>query len=129
MFYLRRVFQSQEGLSLIEILLAMAVVVVLITAFTTALVTGLQSEEEMDKKMQAAGLAETALERIKAFDGNISDFSCQDLDEVVRDTDFQCGFEPSEEPIPGYENLYPVEITIEDKEGNEVFQIVTRLKD
>jgi len=54
--------QDQRGLTLIEVIVAMVLILILVTAFTGALTTSLQREVEVDHSLKATDLAAGIIE-------------------------------------------------------------------
>ena len=63
--------QDQRGLTLIEVIVAMVLILILVTAFTGALTTSLQREVEVDHSLKATDLAAGIIEYM-GEDGNRS---------------------------------------------------------
>jgi len=59
-----KVLKNQEGLTLIEAIVALVLMIVLVAAFSGAFVTGLNREVEVDKRMSASNLANSMFEYI-----------------------------------------------------------------
>ena len=62
--------KNEKGLTLLETVIAFAAVITLVTAFTGALIVGMQSEEEMDQLDIASSMASTIIE---FYDGEVAD--------------------------------------------------------
>ncbi len=54
--------QDQRGMTLIEVIVAMVLILILVTAFTGAITTSLQREVEVDHSLKAADLAAGIIE-------------------------------------------------------------------
>ena len=79
MLSLYSVIKDDSGLTLIETLLAMLILVVIVTAFTGAFVVGLQGEVDVDQHQAAGALAENIVEQLRE----------ENLDELVDDSPYE----------------------------------------
>ena len=68
MLNLNKIIKDDSGLTLIETLMAMAMLIVLVTAFTGAFVFGLQGEVDVDQHQAAGALAENIMEQLRDED-------------------------------------------------------------
>jgi prepilin-type N-terminal cleavage/methylation domain-containing protein len=62
-----KVFKDEKGLTLVESLVAIAIVGVVLVAFTVALSTGVLAVSENDQEVTVQSLARTQLEYIKGY--------------------------------------------------------------
>ena len=60
--------KDQQGLTLIETIVALVLVVLLVAAFAGALVVGLQSEVDVDLSLKSGDMAETIMEYLSVAD-------------------------------------------------------------
>jgi|GEM_PF-4667692 type II secretory pathway pseudopilin PulG len=63
-------FKNISGLTLIETVIALSLVVVLSTAFAGALATGLKSENQMENRKEAVNFASEIIDNLKIRTGN-----------------------------------------------------------
>ena len=56
--------KGEEGLTLVETIIALVLMLVLMAAFAGAMVVGLQSEVEVDKRLEASNLASGVIESL-----------------------------------------------------------------
>ena len=56
------IIRNEEGLTLVETIIALVLMLVLMAAFAGAMVVGLQSEVEVDKRLEASNLASSIVE-------------------------------------------------------------------
>ena len=63
-----RYLKSQEGFSLIEIVVALVLGMLLVTAFTGALTVGLQTEGDMDDRMEVTRAIDSVIEELRNKD-------------------------------------------------------------
>jgi len=57
-----RILRCEEGLTLVETIIALVLMLGLLAAFAGAMVVGLQSEVEVDKRLEASNLASSIVE-------------------------------------------------------------------
>ena len=81
-----RKLKQEEGLTLIEVIIALVLLFALVGAFAGAMLVGLQSEAEVDIRMEANNLASAIIEYIK--DNGVPDTSGGDDDETIKYNDF-----------------------------------------
>ena len=72
------IIRNEEGLTLVETIIALVLMLVLMAAFAGAMVVGLQSEVEVDKRLEASNLASGIVEYLG--EGN-------NLKDIVADND------------------------------------------
>lgn len=70
--------QNKQGLTLIEVIVALVLGLVLITAFTGALVVGLQTEGDMDERLEARRLTDDIIEYLRNNRDEFEDDSWED---------------------------------------------------
>lgn len=63
-----KLLYSQEGFSLIEIVVALVLGMLLVTAFTGALTVGLQTEGDMDDRMEVTRAIDSVIEELRNKD-------------------------------------------------------------
>jgi len=66
-----KILKEEKGLTLIETVVALALLLILFAAFAGAMVVGLQSETEVDKRLAASNLASSIIEYLG--DTNLED--------------------------------------------------------
>ena len=89
MLNLYSVMKDDSGLTLIETLLAMAMLIILVTAFTGAFVVGLQGEVDVDQHQAAGALAENIGEQLREENlAELEDNSPYDIDDLFDDNNF-----------------------------------------
>ena len=150
MLNLYSVMKDDSGLTLIETLLAMAMLIILVTAFTGAFVVGLQGEVDVDQHQAAGALAENIVEQLREENlAELEDNSPYEINDLFDDNDFDLSVdELSSSAKEFYENqnisdsdsevtienigpdtLYSVEVNIEwtDRGENRNFTLETRI--
>ena len=65
------IIRNEEGLTLVETIIALVLMLVLMAAFAGAMVVGLQSEVEVDKRLEASNLASGIIESLSEI--NLTD--------------------------------------------------------
>ena len=61
-------FQNQDGLTMVETIIALVLVLLLVTAFAGALTAGLQREIEVDQSLKSADIAASIMEYLGESD-------------------------------------------------------------
>ena len=119
-------FKNQKGLTLIEVMVALVLGLILITAFTGALVIGLQTEGDMDYRQDAKNIATSIVEILRSERESLEDIQWNDIkddfnsNEIKFIDDVTIKPETPRKDLNGSNNLYEIIILIEWQErGNE----------
>jgi len=121
-----KIYCNQFGLTLIEIMVALVIGLILVTAFTGALVIGLQTEGDMDYRQDAKNIATSIVEILRSERESLEDIQWNDIkddfnsNEIKFIDDVTIKPETPRKDLNGSNNLYEIIILIEWQErGNE----------
>ena len=70
-------FRNEEGLTLVETIIALVLMLVLIAAFAGAMTVALQREVEVDKRLEASRLASSTIEFLRS-NSRLDNYTSQD---------------------------------------------------
>ena len=101
-----RKLRQEDGLTLIEVIIALVLLFALVGAFAGAMLVGLQSEAEVDIRMEANNLASAIIEYIKD-DGLPAGTNTENGEEVINLIDFR-----NESNIDEEEDLFFSELNL-----------------
>ena len=136
--------EEDKGLTLIETIVAMTMLLILVAAFTGAFVVGLQGEVNVDQHQAAGSLAENIVEQLREEDladlvGNnvlsdllenqLDDFDISDLSSSAREFYTNQNISESNSFVnidSDNGNLYDVKVYIEWEDGKN-FSLETRI--
>ena len=95
--------KNEEGLTLIEAIIALVVMLILVTAFAGAMTVGLQSEIETEKRLLASDLASSVIEYL-GEDENLREYvNLNNEDNDVDDGEQEKSFNDLNELLPDFD--------------------------
>ena len=135
--------RNEEGLTLVETIIALVLMLMLIAAFAGAMTVALQREVEVDKRLEASNLASGIVEYLGEgdnldnlisgynFDNGVN-FGFSDLPNDVLDDDLFISYDDSYilvEEYNGINDLYKITVNIkwEDRDNDWSHELVTLL--
>ena len=77
-----KLFQNEEGFTLIEVMMALVIGLTLILSFSRIFSSGLQSEREMDEKLEARRVTDDIVEYLR---NNINEFANENSNSIRDD--------------------------------------------